>query len=79
MGQYTAEKEIKVYDNTDGSYIHIKEDPDGLNLVWVSNIDSEGGRDGDLGMFPIEQMRKVAKGILELCDHIESKENAERT
>lgn len=71
---FTLETLYRVYNDYDGSYIQINEDPDGLGLVVVKYTGNpiEGLPDIELPTMPTKKARLLAKAINNLCDILET-------
>jgi hypothetical protein len=68
MSAFTLEKSIRIYNDGTGDYVEVREDRDALELIEI--VQSENQM---CVMMPVDQARLLCKGILEVCDHIESR------
>jgi hypothetical protein len=62
---YTAEKNIRVYNDDDGDYVYVGPDGDSLDLVEIRYVDPKG-KIGDRIIITKEQALIVARAILDL-------------
>ena len=62
---YTVEKVVKVYNDQYGDHVYVEPDGDGLDLVEIRAVTSDGKINDRIAMEK-EQAVLVAKGILEL-------------
>lgn len=77
MKGVTVEMNFKVWDDSLGFHVEVKEDGDGLDLVELSFHDPHTEKPT---MFPIvdtKMARGVAEAILKVCDHIEARVKTE--
>ena len=66
---FSAEKSVRVYDDTSGEYVYIGPDADGLDLVELRSYDATGqieSKGAARITMPIEQALLVAEAILYL-------------
>ena len=66
MSTFTLETVIQVWNDQHGERVEVGPDHDGLNLVEVRSVDSNGKTQTSITMEP-EQATLVAQAILKLC------------
>lgn len=73
---FTLETIYRVYNDDDGSYAEISEDPDGLGLIVVKHVDplNKGLPDIELPSMPISKAKLLVEAIYKLCDILEDNE-----
>lgn len=74
MAKYTAEKSIKIYDDTTGDYIQVGPDADTGEAVEIASFvhsqsDNSTGREAGIILADPEQAVAVARAILDLYDN----------
>lgn len=66
MSDYSIERQIRVYNDMDGSCISVSPDADGLDLVEIRNVDDQN-RITQRIVLSREQAVLVAQALAEYC------------
>lgn len=72
MSDYTVEKILRVYNNSDGWYYEIRPDTDGCDGVEIRYSDGDD-KINSVAMMPRDCARHLAKAIQEVADDIEAR------
>ncbi len=71
--RYTTTAVIQVWDDVSGDRLEVREDGDGLGLVTLCNIDSDGVTVPDIVATP-EQMLVFAEALTAYCKQVLSRQ-----
>ena len=74
MSNFSVELRLRVYDDTEGSCVEVREDQDGCGLVEIIPMDANEKKEDFMPMMTTEQARILANAIIKLCDELDSKE-----
>lgn len=70
MTRFTLEKRMRIHDDESGSYIDIREDADGLDLIEIVQSSGPDAADVQVVTMPLEQARLVSRALAEVADHV---------
>ena len=75
MSKYTLEKSFKIFNDETGDYIEVREDPDGLGMIEITNHDHTGNEESTPVRIDSDEnlVTSLITALKEIENHISSR------